>query len=203
MNIIDPSTIDLLVLPSVTLEQRASLPTSPCIYFAINNEGIVQYIGISNNPRKRWKAHHRGVDLALLGGVRIAYIECDALLLPEIERELIAYFCPPLNQPIGNSRPVSHPHRKTRRSSPALPPTDLSSKRNKGLGTGRIQWRTITKPSGKQYQQPWYDYEIWSKGLCLLKKTKYIPKRLVAKIQEMESEKAPVREILKLLGVKT
>lgn len=99
--------------------------------------------------------------------------------------------------------------------SPQKLPLLNAKQRVKGLGTGRIQSRTIVKPNGKKYQQAWYDYEVWDKGDCLVKKTKYIPKRLVAKIQELESIKAgsfagrssvrkyfhPVAEILKLLGV--
>ena len=94
----NPSTINILALPSVSLEQRSQLPTTPCVYLAINGEGKVQYVGKSNNPRKRWESHHKGIDLALIGGIRIAYIESDADLLPEIERALIAYFHPPLNR---------------------------------------------------------------------------------------------------------
>lgn len=74
-----------------------------------------------------------------------------------------------------------------------------SNKRRKGEGTGRIQWRTITKKNGKQYKQPWYDWQI-KEGEKTLSRCTYIPKRLLAKIEELEASKAPVREILKLLG---
>lgn len=198
MNIIDPSSINLLALPSVRLEERAILPTVPCVYLAIDNQGLVQYVGMSNNPRKRWQAHHRGIELALLGGVRIAYLALDASLLPEIERAMITHFCPPLNQPISDSLPASHAERKTRRSETApLPPRN---RRRKGDGTGYVYERIATKGK-KEYKEFYYHYEVWVKGDRLLKKTKYIPKRLVAKIQEMEAEKVPVREILRLLGV--
>jgi hypothetical protein len=35
----------------------------------------------------------------------------------------------------------------------------------------------------------------------LIKSTKYIPKQLLLQVQKLEQEKAPVREILKVLGV--
>lgn len=200
MNIIDPSTIDLLALPSVPLEQRAKLPTTPCVYLAIDHKEIVQYIGISNNPKKRWQAHHRGVDLALLGGIRIAYLECDANLLPEIERALITHFCPPLNQLSikASSRIESKIYQRRYKG-------DGSARRLRGKlppqsSLGCIYRRTKTI-NGVNYQEAWYHYEFWLNGNRLTKTSRYIPKRLVAKIQELESIKAPVAEILKLLGV--
>ena len=48
-------------------------------------------------------------------------------------------------------------------------------------------------------QKYWYHWEIWREGDRLLKKSKYIPKRLVAKVEKMEKEKISVREILKVL----
>jgi hypothetical protein len=53
------------------------------------------------------------------------------------------------------------------------------------------------------YPQPWYRYEFWEKGDRVVKSTKYIPKRLLAQVQRLDDEKAPVREILKLLGVES
>lgn len=43
--------------------------------------------------------------------------------------------------------------------------------------------------------------ENWKRGDRLIKSTKYIPKRLLPRVQGLEQEKAPVREILKVLGV--
>lgn len=101
-----PESLNLLSLPSLSLEQRSLLPTTPCIYFAIDSQGVVQYIGKSNNPGNRWQSHHKGIELALIGGIRIAYLESEVDLLPEIERALITYFCPPLNQVVHKKSPV-------------------------------------------------------------------------------------------------
>jgi hypothetical protein len=76
-----------------------------------------------------------------------------------------------------------------------------SSKRRKGQGTGRIQWRTVTKKNGKQYQQAWYDWQVHEGGKTKTR-TKYIPKRLLPKVLEMEAAKSPVAAILDLLGVR-
>ena len=40
MNIIDPSTIDLLTLASASLEQRDKLPTTPCVYRKIGFKAV-------------------------------------------------------------------------------------------------------------------------------------------------------------------
>ncbi|WP_208766898.1 hypothetical protein [Nostoc flagelliforme] len=73
-------------------------------------------------------------------------------------------------------------------------------RRNKGEGSGSIHWRTVTK-NGKDYQQAYYHYEFWSAGDRLVKSSKYIPKRLLKRVQQMEQQKAGVREILKVLRV--
>jgi hypothetical protein len=83
------------------------------------------------------------------------------------------------------------------------PSKDSPSKtrRHKGLGSGSIQWKTITL-HGKDYPQAWYHYEFWKDGDRLFKKCKYIPKRLLERIEKLEADKAPVREILSILRVK-
>ncbi len=77
--------------------------------------------------------------------------------------------------------------------------TGSTTRRSRGKGTGRIHWRTITKKNGKQYQQAWYDWQL-NKGKTIFKST-YIPKRLLSQVQKLEDHKAPVRKILKVLGV--
>jgi hypothetical protein len=81
--------------------------------------------------------------------------------------------------------------------------SEISSRkrrRRKGDGSGCIYWRTVTK-KGKDYHEAYYQYEFWNGGDRLIKSTKYIPKRLLTQVQQMEQQKAPVREILMLLGV--
>lgn len=115
---IDPSTIDPLSLPSVLLEQRSELPTTSGIYFAIDSQGIVQYIGLAKDLKQRWNTHHRYEYLKLCNEAKIAYLQVDDVeFLPEIEAALIRYFQPPINK-LGsawlNSAP-SKPGLKVRR----------------------------------------------------------------------------------------
>jgi hypothetical protein len=94
---INLSSINPMMLPFVPLEDRSALPLDPCIYFAIDSQGTIQYIGRSVNPRQRWQYHHRHDDLVQMTGVRIAYLNLDADLLPVVEKALIEWFNPPLN----------------------------------------------------------------------------------------------------------
>jgi hypothetical protein len=85
---------------------------------------------------------------------------------------------------------IIHPSKKR--------PKGLASRRKKGYGTGYIECKPI-KRSGKEYKQYWYHYEEWREGDRITKKSRYIPKRLVARVEKLEAEKAPVREILEVL----
>jgi excinuclease UvrABC nuclease subunit len=95
---INPATIDPLALPSVSLQERSQLPTTPCIYFAIDSQGVVQYIGRTVNLQARWLKHHRYNQLAQSENIKIAYLSVEPDLLPEVELALIEWFNPRLNQ---------------------------------------------------------------------------------------------------------
>jgi hypothetical protein len=96
-----------------------------------------------------------------------------------------------------DEKPKTNEVLETNRNNPRkiTPP---STKRKQGDGTGYIECKPI-KRSGKEYQQYWYHYEIWRYGDRLTKKSKYIPKTMLNRIEQMNNEKAPVEEILKVL----
>jgi hypothetical protein len=95
---IEPSSINLSSLPSVSLKLRSQLPEAVCIYFVVDSQNQIQYIGRSTNLRKRWLSHHRVNQLESIDGIRIIYLIIDSVeLLPEIEKALIEWFSPPLN----------------------------------------------------------------------------------------------------------
>jgi hypothetical protein len=83
---------------------------------------------------------------------------------------------------------------------PRKPSPPSKKRRKQGYGAGYIEGKPI-KRSGKEYPQYWYHYEIWEGGERLIKSSKYIPKGKLAQVQRLDGEKAPVREILKFLGV--
>ncbi|WP_353933377.1 hypothetical protein WJM97_23115 (plasmid) [Okeanomitos corallinicola TIOX110] len=82
------------------------------------------------------------------------------------------------------------------------PSNDSPSKmrRHKGEGSGNIHWRTISK-NGKDYPQAYYHFEFWTQGNRLIKSSKYIPKRFIHRVEQLEQQKAPVKDILQVLGV--
>jgi len=95
---INPSELNLSSLPWLPLEAKAAFPRQPAIYFAIDSQDNVQYIGRSVDPKSRWAGHHRYEQLEAIGSIRIAYLFIDLpKLLPEIEKALIGWFQPPLN----------------------------------------------------------------------------------------------------------
>ncbi|WP_207714256.1 hypothetical protein [Scytonema sp. UIC 10036] len=102
-------------------------------------------------------------------------------------------------QPIPTSK--NSPSNVKEQPIPTSKNSPSKTRRHKGLGTGSLQWKTITL-NGKDYPQPWYHYEVWIEGDRITKKSKYIPKRLLSKIQELEAQKASVSEILEVLGEK-
>ncbi|BAZ15575.1 hypothetical protein NIES4071_74470 [Calothrix sp. NIES-4071] len=73
------------------------------------------------------------------------------------------------------------------------------TRRLKGTGSGCIYHRKVIK-KGKEYYEAYYQYEFWDKGDCLIKSSKYIQKKLLAIVQELNQQKVPVREILEILG---
>ncbi|AFZ28354.1 hypothetical protein Cylst_6583 (plasmid) [Cylindrospermum stagnale PCC 7417] len=73
-------------------------------------------------------------------------------------------------------------------------------RRHKEEGSGNIHWRIITKKD-KDYPQAYYHFEFWTQGDRLIKSSKYIPKQLIHRVEQLEQEKAPVKEILQVLGV--
>ncbi|MBW4512475.1 MAG: phage N-6-adenine-methyltransferase [Scytonematopsis contorta HA4267-MV1] len=79
--------------------------------------------------------------------------------------------------------------------------TTRDNRRRKGLGSGSIYRRIITK-NGKGYRQAYYHYEIWSSGKRLMKKSRYIPKELLSQVEDLDAQKVPVKEILEVLGVR-
>ena len=91
---INPELLDLSTLPSVNLELKAQLPTESAIYFAIDSQGVIQYIGKAINVKQRWANHHRLNQLKSIGNIRIAYLFVDADLLLTVEEALIQWFKP-------------------------------------------------------------------------------------------------------------
>jgi DNA-binding Xre family transcriptional regulator len=94
---LNPAEINPLALPSVALDDRRQLPVEPCIYFAIDGQGVVQYVGQSQNPRRRWQGHNQLKHLSKMTGVCVAYMPVRPSLLTGFEEILISKYRPALN----------------------------------------------------------------------------------------------------------
>ncbi len=79
-------------------------------------------------------------------------------------------------------------------------PPSRKKKRSSGYGGGYIEYREV-KRNHKTYSQYWYHYEFWREGERTTKKSRYIPKRLVQKVERMNGSKVAVRKILEVLRV--
>jgi hypothetical protein len=117
----DPTTVVIKSLPSVLFAERGDLPNAPGIYFVLDAEKTVQYIGRAKRLCFRWQNHHRWQDFHRVTGISIAYLHVtDPALLPEIEAAMITYFDPPLNRE-RKPGPIS----KGYKASPVQLPPDL------------------------------------------------------------------------------
>lgn len=90
-------TIDISLLPSVSLAERHMLPNTPAIYFVIRDKEIF-YIGSAKRLCFRWQSHHHIDKFLAVSDIRIAWLSMDSseALLP-FEKTLIAYFKPSHN----------------------------------------------------------------------------------------------------------
>jgi len=104
---LDPATIAINNLPSVSFAQRGDLPNQPGIYFVLDAQRTVHYIGRAKRLCFRWVTHHRLADFRKMDTLAIAYVTVsDPELLPAIEQAMIAYFDPPLNRRQYSEHPI-------------------------------------------------------------------------------------------------
>ena len=143
---INPSAIDLSLLPSVAFSERFNLPTSQGVYFAIDSQGTVQYIGSATGKQglyQRWngKAHHQHERLNQIPQISLAYMEIDAEadMVLQIEEALIKWFNPPLNSMTGTWRII----RRSRQPKAAEPVPTLRTQTLNGITFG--QWLKLMR----------------------------------------------------------
>jgi len=89
---------DVYVFPSTTWDQIAALPTGAAIYYVLDRDSGILYVGASKHLRQRWVNHHRRADLAAVGATRIAWQAVWPEFLP-LEALFIRYCEPQWQQP--------------------------------------------------------------------------------------------------------
>ncbi|BAZ43653.1 hypothetical protein NIES4102_06540 [Chondrocystis sp. NIES-4102] len=101
---------EILSLPKVSLETKELLPEFSGIYYVVDENKIVWYIGKAKNIRKRWqgKSHHRIYQLKLLKHkyFDIFYEYIDLFQLDIREKQQIAKYIPHLNNSPVKSKKV-------------------------------------------------------------------------------------------------
>lgn len=89
--------IDVATLPSMPLTNHKRIPPISAIYFCLDENRQILYIGQTENLRKRWQAHHRYTQLKQLGNISLAWVPCKTEELEATEKHLIEVFQPSLN----------------------------------------------------------------------------------------------------------
>ena len=94
-------SINLAKLSSIHLSQKERLPEHSGIYFAIDSENKLLYIGSAKNIRTRWRGHHRYHQLKEIdrqNKIKIAWIAWNQEDLIAAENYLIKTYQPFLNR---------------------------------------------------------------------------------------------------------
>lgn len=94
---------DLNNLPSIKLIEKEKLPTTAGIYFAVDENNYVWYVGKAQNINKRWQSHHRYHQLERINrkkSIQLKWYECENndRLLSTLENYFIDNYFPELNQ---------------------------------------------------------------------------------------------------------
>lgn len=186
---IDPQTLNLNSLPSVPLERRNELPQIACIYLALDRNKVVQYVGKTARLRSRWEAHHKGVDLALQGGIEIAYVEVSNIeLLPAVEKALIQYFKPPLN---SETEALLRKEREEKERRRIEDRNKKAAEKREGTKPGRGRGRPGGNPEIKEYGFKTTRKEPLSQQINIR-----VPKSMEARLKEFPHWQELVRKAI-------
>ena len=90
-------TINIPLLPNLTIDKKRELPTISGIYFVFSQSELL-YIGRTTNLQSRWLGHHRLSDFKSKKEVRIYWLEVlEVEILRNLEKQAIKFFKPCLN----------------------------------------------------------------------------------------------------------
>ena len=102
---IDVTAIHITELPYVTPDALPTLPAISALYFVLNANNDVLYVGQSRNLRQRWyMGHGRIQQFREAAFQRIHWLPLDIEDLVFTESEAIAYFAPSINVRYSNPR---------------------------------------------------------------------------------------------------
>lgn len=88
--------INIATLPSMPFTDLVRLPNIRGVYFALDDQGRVLYIGQTVSLTRRWMGHGKLPEISESGCTRIAWL-CSSGNLRHLESVFIRQFKPPLN----------------------------------------------------------------------------------------------------------
>lgn len=107
---LDPESIDIYSLPWLPIELHLTFPNATAIYFAIDSEERLQYLGKTLSLKYRWRQHHKYQALVESDVKKVAFYfpnfyqstSIKRSELARLEKGCIAWFKPPLNDKCRN-----------------------------------------------------------------------------------------------------
>lgn len=94
----------MLDLPFVPFEERQKLPKQPGIYYVVDSDDVIVYIGKTNNLRTRWAYHHRAFQVSK-GVYRIFWQLVALEKLSKAERAAVRIYGPMWNDTVVERGP--------------------------------------------------------------------------------------------------
>jgi hypothetical protein len=104
---VDPRVVNIKELPWMPLTSKASFACKPCVYFVLNKENQVVYVGKAQNSKARWQNHEKTKSLAPAENFRIAFFFADKELIHFYEAFFIKKFSPVLNKTIVGTSEIN------------------------------------------------------------------------------------------------
>lgn len=97
--IIKPETICVKALSSILLIEKVYLPKIKAIYFVLNGNKEIIYIGCTTNLRARFYKHHHEQEFLSINQCSIAWLALnESIYHEELEKMCILYFKPICNK---------------------------------------------------------------------------------------------------------
>lgn len=194
---INPETLKILCLPWMPMNEKSAFPRRRGIYFAVDENNVIQYIGKAENIKARWQNHEKCRELKKLGTIKVFYlfISDDKLSLIDIEEKFISYYKPPFNIIEPKSPKVDvkkQPMKMVRTTAVDIP--DLSEKIKKARYAAKAKGISLSKIciDADMTASNWYLIEKGKTKAISLETLRRIEKALNADFGVKESDFKPI-----------
>jgi excinuclease UvrABC nuclease subunit len=105
--------MNLRDLPFVEFGNWSKLPGASAVYFCLDSQDKVLYIGQTRNLKRRWSMSHgyRAI-CGDRGAIKLSWLLTDESRLFQVESQMIARFNPPMNINRNKALPCIHGSKK-------------------------------------------------------------------------------------------